>query len=63
MFLFRRRRPVEGVYLYSITRGIPIAEPVSYKTENTGLVLMTSEEKYMTFLLSEYWSNKKTYNK
>ena len=59
MFLFRRRRPVEGVYLDSKPLGIPIAEPVAYKTEKKGLVMMTPKEKNITFLLFEYWCNKK----
>lgn len=62
MFLFRRRRPIEGVYLDSKPLGIPIAEPVAYKTEKRGFVLMTEKEKYLTFLLFEYWCNKKKQN-
>ena len=64
MLLFRRRRrPIEGVYLDSKPLGIPIAEPVAYKTEKTRFVMMTDNEKYVTFLLFEYWCNKKnTYN-
>ena len=57
MFLFRRRRPVEGVYLDSKPLGMPIAEPVAYKTEK-GFVMMTPKEKNMTFILFEYWCNK-----